>query len=200
MKASKETLAQELALASLIASGDQAAFEKLYSATHRKVFSICYRMTKDPELAEDLCQQTYIQIWKKIGKFRGQSRLSTWIHRIAVNEALMHFRKAHVRHESKYTESESTEVQFALERYAAPSNEDLRIDLEKAIGQLPKGYFQVFTLKEIEGLEHTEIAQTLGTSEGTSKSQLSKAREKMKRLLNRKVNPKIYPSLAEGLH
>lgn len=200
MKASKEILSQELALAKLIASGDHTAFEELYHKTHQRVYGICYRITKDAELSEDLCQQAYIQIWKKIGEFQGKSRLSTWIHRIAVNEALMHFRKAYVRKESAFPETESGEVPFkTANRYTPRSNEDLKIDLERAIKQLPKGYFQVFLLKEIQGLDHSEVAQYLRKTEGNSKSQLSKAKKKMIHLLNKQANPRILSMLTDEL-
>lgn len=197
-QATEEKLRAELALAQQIAAGDHAAFEQLYQQTHQKIFAVCLRIVKSPTVAEDLCQQTYIQVWKKSAYFTGKSRLSTWVHRIAVNEALMYLRKNYVRMEHKSTEEESTPVLYALKRYTHSTNENLKIDLENAIAQLPAGCHKVFMLKEIQGMEHREVALIMGTSQGTSKSQLHKAKGKLRKLLQKKTNPCSYPFIPES--
>ena len=171
------------ALASAAGRGDMGAFEQLFERHNRRVYSLCLRMTQNTAEAEDLAQEAFIQLFRKIGSFRGESAFTTWLHRLTVNQVLMHFRKRGVKMEQT-TEDGETPVQIVkgTENPNAMPVVD-RIALDKAISQLPPGYRTVFTLHDIEGHEHEEIARMLGCSVGTSKSQLHKARMKLRGLL-----------------
>jgi RNA polymerase sigma-70 factor (ECF subfamily) len=139
--------------------------------------------------AEDLTQEVFIQLFRKIGSFRGDSAFSTWLHRMTVNQVLMHFRRRGVQNE-KTTESGEMPDQIVngTERASRMPILD-RIALDKAIAQLPNGYRTVFVLHDVEGFEHEEIARMLKLSVGTSKSQLHKARLKLRGLLKKQNDP-----------
>ena len=183
----KETT--DYALAQKASTGDMQAFEQLYQRHNRRVYSLCLRMTQNVSEAEDLAQEVFIQLFRKIGSFRGESAFTTWLHRLTVNQVLMHFRKRSVRDEKTTEEGETPEqiVKGTENPNAMPVVD--RIALDKAIGQLPPGYKMVFTLHDIEGHEHEEIARMLGVSVGTSKSQLHKARMKLRGLLRQQKKP-----------
>jgi RNA polymerase sigma-70 factor (ECF subfamily) len=173
----------DYALAQQAAEGDMQAFEELYQRHNRRVYSLCLRMTGNVSEAEDLTQEVFIQLFRKIGSFRGESAFTTWLHRLTVNQVLMHFRKRSVKLEQTTDEGE-TPVQI-VRGTENPNSMPVvdRIALDKAIKQLPPGYRTVFVLHDIEGHEHEEIARMLGCSVGTSKSQLHKARMKLRTLL-----------------
>lgn len=181
----------DLVLAQSATNGNMAAFEELYNRHHRRVYSLCLRMLQNTAEAEDLTQEVFIQLYRKIGSFRGDSAFTTWLHRLTVNQVLMHFRKRTVKFE-KTTEEGETPVQIVAgtENQAKMPIVD-KIALESAIAQLPTGYKNVFVLHDVEGYEHEEVARILGCSVGTSKSQLHKARLKMRKLLQKKSNPRI---------
>jgi len=173
----------DYSLAQRAAAGDMSAFEELYERHNRRVYSLCLRMTQNATEAEDLTQDAFIQLFRKIGSFRGDSAFTTWLHRLTVNQVLMHFRKRSVKLE-KTTEEGETPVQI-VRGTENPNQMPVvdRIALDSALAQLPPGYRSVFVLHDVEGHEHEEIAQMLGCAVGTSKSQLHKARMKLRRLL-----------------
>ena len=178
----------DLELAQKSAAGDGDAFEQIYRRHFRRVYALCLRMLGDPTQAEDLTQDVFVNLFNKIGSFRGESAFTTWLHRMTVNQVLMYFRKASTRSELT-TEEGETPVQIVRgteDPNAMPVVD--RISLERAISQLPPGYRTVFVLHDVEGHEHEEIARLLGCSVGTSKSQLHKARMKLRGLL-RQQNP-----------
>src|SRR5580765_8613294 len=183
--------ATDLQLAKSAAQGDMAAFEEVYKRHHRRVYSICLRMLQNASEAEDLTQDVFIQLYRKIGSFRGDSAFTTWLHRMTVNQVLMHFRKRTVKFE-KTTEEGETPVQI-VPGTESPFKMPIvdRIAIDTAIAQLPEGYKNVFVLHDVEGFEHEEVAKILGCSVGTSKSQLHKARLKMRKLLKKKANPRL---------
>ncbi|HEY9283698.1 MAG TPA: RNA polymerase sigma factor [Pyrinomonadaceae bacterium] len=173
----------DLELAQKSAAGDGEAFEQIYRRHFRRVYALCLRMLGDPTQAEDLTQDVFVNLFNKIGSFRGESAFTTWLHRMTVNQVLMYFRKASTRSELT-TEEGETPVQIVRgteDPNAMPVVD--RISLERAIAQLPPGYRTVFVLHDVEGYDHDEIARTLGVSEGTSKSQLHKARLKLRTLI-----------------
>lgn len=176
-------------LAQSASSGDISAFELLYERHNRRVYSLCLRMTQNASEAEDLAQEVFIQLFRKIGSFRGESAFTTWLHRLTVNQVLMHFRKRGVRMEQT-TEDGETPIQVVAgtENPMQMPVVD-RIALDKAVSQLPPGYRTVFILHDVEGHEHEEIARMLGCSVGTSKSQLHKARMKLRGLLRQQILP-----------
>ena len=179
----------DLALAIAAGKGDMAAFEKLYERHNRRVYSLCLRMTQNSAEAEDLAQEAFIQLFRKIGSFRGDSAFTTWLHRLTVNQCLMHFRKRSVKLE-KTTEEGETPVQIVSGTENPNSMPVMdRIALDNALTQLPPGYRTVFVLHDVEGHEHEEIAKMLGVAVGTSKSQLHKARMKLRKILRARNEP-----------
>lgn len=173
-------------LAQQSAGGDTQAFEQLYLRHNRRVYSLCLRMMQNIAEAEDLTQEVFIQLFRKIGMFRGESAFTTWLHRMTVNQVLMHFRKKGVRSEQTSEDGE-TPIQIVTGT-EDPTRMPVvdRIALDAAIAKLPTGYRTVFVLHDVEGYEHEEIARALGIAVGTSKSQLHKARLKLRSLLKRR--------------
>jgi len=164
--------------------GDHAAFEYIYKAYCKRVYSVCLRMIRNPAEAEDLTQQTFLQLFRKIATFRSESNFSTWLYRVTVNVVLLHMR--HRKPAAAVVED--------LEQYAA--NEDGkrkhgvslssfvdRLTLKRAISKLSPGCKRQFLLYDVLGYRHREIAERLGCSVGSSKSQLHKARKRLRRLL-----------------
>lgn len=149
-------------------------------------------MTANTTEAEDLTQEVFIQLFRKVGSFRGESAFTTWLHRLTVNQVLMHLRKRRGKAELTTDDGEMPEqVVAGTENPGAMPAID-RIALDKTVAQLPPGYRTVFVLHDVEGFDHNQIAGMLGCSVGTSKSQLHKARMKLRSLL-RKRNPSKSP-------
>ena len=178
--------ATDFELAQRAAGGDMPAFEELYERHNRRVYSLCLRMTGNVSEAEDLAQEAFIQLFRKIGSFRGESAFTTWLHRLTVNQVLMHFRKRNVKLELT-TDDGEVPVQI-VKGTENPNQMPVvdRIALERAVAKLPPGYRAVFVLHDIEGYDHSEIAAALHCSVGTSKSQLHKARMKLRNLIRRR--------------
>src|ERR1051325_6969458 len=176
-------------LAQRIADGDMQAFEELYGRYHRRLYNLCLRMTRSHAEAEDLTQEAFIQIHHKIGSFRGESALMTWLYRLTTNQVLMHFRKHSVQREQLTEDGETPEP--VSKQGASPSRTMAvdRLALDSAISKLAPGYRVVFILHDVEGYQHAEIAQICGNSIGTSKSQLHKARMKLRELLQLECAP-----------
>lgn len=168
-------------------AGDVACFEALYARHKRRVFSLCLRMTGNHAQAEDFTQEAFLQLYRKIASFRGESAFSTWLHRLSVNIVLMHFRKKGLP-EVSLEESLEPQHEGDAPKEIGARDQVLhaaidRITLEQAIAELPPGYRIIFVLHDVEGYEHNEIAEVLGCSIGNSKSQLHKARMKLRTLL-----------------
>lgn len=181
----EKTPAPDFALAQQAAAGDLASFEELYRRHFNRVYGVALRMTGHTAEAEDLTQEVFVQLYRKIGTFRGESAFSTWLHRMAVNQVLMHFRKRSSRLEAITDDGETpVQIERGTENPARASVID-RIALDEAIAQLPFGYRAVFVLHDVGGYEHKEIARMLGVAEGTSKSQLHKARMRLRELIRR---------------
>jgi RNA polymerase sigma-70 factor, ECF subfamily len=175
--------AGDIELCRLASQGDLAAFEIIYQRYHRRTYSLTLRMTGSQTEAEDLTQEVFIQLFRKIGSFRGDSAFSTWLHRLTVNQVLMHFRRRSYKNEKTSEDGEMPEQ--TVHGTANPNRMPVvdRIALKNAIAELPNGYRNVFLLHDVEGFEHEEVARHLGISVGTSKSQLHKARLKLRALL-----------------
>src|SRR6266446_2670480 len=169
--------------------GDAAAFEYLYRLHSRRVYAVCLRMVGNTTEAEDLTQEAFLLLFRKIHTFRGESAFSTWLHRLAVNIVLMHLRKKSPPIISiEATPDPEDETGSPSIDIGAP---DLllgglidRINLERCIAQLPAGYRTIFVLHDIQGYQHNEIAEIVGRSVGDSKSQLHKARMRLRELLH----------------
>jgi RNA polymerase sigma-70 factor (ECF subfamily) len=172
-------------------NGDRTVFEYLYRLHSRRVYAVCLRMVGNTAEAEDLTQETFLLLLRKIHTFRGESAFSTWLHRLAVNLVLMRLRKKSppiVSIEAALDPDDETAAPLPASMIGAP---DLllegsidRINLERCIARLPVGYRTIFVLHDIQGYEHHEIAGILGRSIGVSKSQLHKARMRLRELLH----------------
>jgi len=166
--------------------GDAGAFEALYNLHKRRVYSLCLRMTANTAAAEDLTQEAFLQLFRKIGTFRGESAFSTWLHRMAVNVVLMQLRKKGLNvvplEETMEGEEESAKKEPGADDIRLAGSID-RLQLQQAITELPPGYRMIFLLHDVQGYEHNEIAEMVGCSIGNSKSQLHKARMKLRELL-----------------
>ena len=167
--------------------GDEQAFATLFELHKKRVYSVCLLMTKDLAEAEDLTQEAFLQVFRTIGSFRGEAAFSTWLYRIAVNTVLMRLRRQKSRAVLSLSEPVSPESPSLLHDMGKKdphlSGTIDRIALLRAIVALPEGCRTVFTLHEIDGYQHHEIAQLLHCSVGNSKSQLHKAKLKMRDLL-----------------
>jgi RNA polymerase sigma-70 factor (ECF subfamily) len=179
--------------------GELLPFEELFKLHHRKVYALCLRMTGNTAEAEDLSQEVFIQVFRKLGTFRGESAFSTWLHRLTVNHVLMYFRKCRRRRE-QLTEDGELPERLIKGRNVLTSFPILdRLALDEAIVKLAPGYRAVFVLHDVEGLQHFEIANILGCSVGTSKSQLHKARMKMRSLLRQRKRPSEPVTTSSGV-
>ena len=166
--------------------GDAGAFEALYDLHKRRVYSLCLRMTANAAEAEDLTQEAFLQLFRKIGTFRGESAFSTWLHRMAVNVVLMRLRKKNLPvvplDDPLETEEESSKKEPGAPDQKLAGSVD-RMQIQRAVDALPPGYRTIFVLHDVQGYEHNEIADLVGCSIGNSKSQLHKARMKLRDLL-----------------
>ncbi|NUQ28921.1 MAG: RNA polymerase sigma factor [Acidobacteriaceae bacterium] len=168
-------------------NGDPDAFAKLYALHKRRVYTLCLRMLGNVSEAEDMTQEAFLHLFRKLGSFRGESAFSTWLHRLTVNLVLMHLRKKGLQLVSleetiNPSEEDAPKRDFGTADPQLSGSVD-RVALERAIATLPPGYRLVFVLHDIEGYEHNEIAAMLECSTGNSKSQLHKARLKLRELL-----------------
>jgi RNA polymerase sigma-70 factor (ECF subfamily) len=161
----------------------------------RRVYALCLRMVGNTAEAEDLAQEAFLQLFRKIATFRGESAFSTWLHRLAVNVVLMKLRKKTLS-ETSLEETNDPDDESSGPKMD-PGAPDLRlsgsidrVNLQRAIQELPPGYKSVFVLHDIQGYEHNEIATIMGCSIGNSKSQLHKARTRLRELLQESVRDK----------
>ena len=172
----------------LAQEGNAEAFEFLYRMHSRRVYALCLRMVSNTAEAEDLAQEAFLQLFRKIQTFRGESAFSTWLHRLAVNVVLMKLRKKSLPETSLEEVTEPDEESGGPKRDFGSPDPTLvgsidRLNLERAVDQLPPGYKQVFVLHDVQGYEHNEIAKMMDCSIGNSKSQLHKARLRLRELL-----------------
>jgi RNA polymerase sigma-70 factor, ECF subfamily len=179
-------LETDLDLVKRAQQGDSDAFASLFYSHKARIYSVCLRMTNNTAEAEDLTQDAFLQVFRKLATFRGDSALSTWLYRIAVNTVLMHFRKKALRQvsldEPYNQDAKQVRREYGSRDGRLVSSVD-RIALTRAIKELPVGYRTIFLLHEVEGYEHQEIAELLDCSVGNSKSQLHKAKLRIRELL-----------------
>ena len=178
--------ASDLELVKRAQQGDAEAFATLFHAHKARIYSVCLRMTNNTAQAEDLTQDAFLQVFRKLNTFKGNSALSTWLYRIAVNTVLMHFRKKALKQIS-LDEPSSHDAKMVRREYGSRdgrlSGSVDRITLTRAIKDLPAGYRTIFLLHEVDGYEHQEIAKILKCSVGNSKSQLHKAKLRIREFL-----------------
>jgi RNA polymerase sigma-70 factor (ECF subfamily) len=170
-------------------AGDPAVFEYLYRLHSRRVYALCLRMVKDAAEAEDLTQETFLLLFRKIHTFRGESAFSTWLHRLAVNLVLMRLRKKSLPSFSIEAIPDTDDETAPLRSLELGAPDPIlegaidRLNLARCIQQLPAGFRKIFVLHDIQGYRHREIANLLGRSVGDSKSQLHKARKRLRESL-----------------
>jgi len=183
-------------------NGDPDAFAKLYALHKRRVYTLCLRMLGNVSEAEDMTQDAFLHLFRKLGSFRGESAFSTWLHRLTVNLVLMHLRKKGLNLVSleatiSPAEEDAPKRDFGARDPMLSGSVD-RVALERAVQSLPPGYRMVFVLHDVEGFEHNEIATMLECSTGNSKSQLHKARLKLRELLRQPLDPNQSNELKEA--
>jgi RNA polymerase sigma-70 factor (ECF subfamily) len=182
-KGSGDVRSADLELAKRCRNGDAGAFEELYRQHAGRLYNLAFRMAGTAQEAEDLLQDVFLHAYRKLGSFRGDSSLGTWLYRLGMNQCLDHLRgrQAKMNQATQSLEDEGTQEPAApMPTMPVAVN---RLDLERAIGRLPEGCRAAFLLHDVEGFEHHEVAAILGISEGTSKSQVHKARLKLRAML-----------------
>jgi RNA polymerase sigma-70 factor (ECF subfamily) len=186
----KPNLNDVLALAQ---AGDPDAFTMLYFRHKKRVFSLCMRMVHDSFLAEDLTQETFVQLHRKLATFRGDSVFTTWLHRMTVNIVLMHLRKRALPVVSLDNLMTGDSGEHFRHGFGAHDSRQVgvvdRLSIDRAVATLPPGYRNIFLLHDVSGFEHREIASMEGCSLGNSKSQLHKARRVLRSALSAKAGP-----------
>jgi RNA polymerase sigma-70 factor (ECF subfamily) len=180
-KPSGDVRSGDLELAGRIRSGDGSAFEELYRQHSPRLYNLAYRMAGSANDADDLLQDIFLLAYRKLGSFRGDSSLGTWLYRLAMNHCLdvLRSRQARMGQQTDSLDEDGAAVPTAAPTLGAVS----RIDLERAIAQLPHACRAAFLLHDVEGFGHHEVGAILGISEGTSKSQVHKARLRIRAYL-----------------
>jgi RNA polymerase sigma-70 factor (ECF subfamily) len=159
--------------------GDREAFEQIYRQQVGRVHALCWRLTGDADLAEELTQEAFIRAWRKLKLFSGRSALSTWLHRVTVNVVMADHRVHGVRRRRQLPLDEDHLEQVIDRRQAT----EIGIDLERAIATLPPRARSVFVLHDVEGYGHAEIADIAGMAVGTSKAHLHRARQLLRKAI-----------------
>jgi RNA polymerase sigma-70 factor, ECF subfamily len=177
------TRAADMALVARCRAGDLAAFEELYAAHAGKLFSVACRMLGNPSDAEDILQEIFLAAHRKLDGFRGESALGTWLYRLATNQCLDYLRSRSARSQQLTDVLDDEPSLYEPGRSGLAEQTVVKMDIERALAQLPPGCRAAFVLHDVEGLEHREVADALGIAEGTSKSQVHKARLRLRALL-----------------
>ena len=174
----------DLELARRCQTGDAGAFEELYRQHAGRLYNLAFRMAGSAAEAEDLLQEMFLHAHRKLGSFRGDSSLATWLYRLGMNQCLDYLRgrQAKMSRATDSLDAEGVAEPMASEPVVPAVMS--RMDLERAIGRLPEGCRAAFLLHDVEGFDHHEVAKILGVTEGTSKSQVHKARMKLRALLS----------------
>ena len=174
-KPAGEVRRADLELAGRVRAGDGPAFEELYRQYSTRLYNLAYRMAGSPHDADDLLQDIFLLAYRKLASFRGESSLGTWLYRLAMNHCLDVLRSRQQRMGQQTDSLDEPDALPLASATPAPGGIS-RIDLQRAIGSLPDACRAAFLLHDVEGLAHNEVAEVLGISEGTSKSQVHKAR------------------------
>jgi RNA polymerase sigma-70 factor, ECF subfamily len=186
-KRSGDVNSADLELAQRCGRGDTAAFEELYRLHAPRLYTLILRMTGSEPDAEDLLQDVFLQAHRKLGGFRGESSLGTWLYRMAVNQCLDFLRGRQVRMARATGSYDDGEIGEPVAPAPVVPAAISRVDLGRAIARLPDGCRAAFVLHDVEGFAHQEVAEMLGISEGTSKSQVHKARSRLRLMLSAAV-------------
>ena len=166
------------------ARGDARAHEIIYRAFKTPVYSLCLRFTRAPAHAEDLVQETFIEIMRSIAKFRGEAALGSWIRRIAVSKALMFLRSAWTARSQSLADDWDEVTPGNAVSHGISSHPDEALDLDAALANLPSVSRTIVWLHDVEGFTHKEIGKLMGRTESFSKSQLSRAYQRLRPMLS----------------
>jgi len=177
--------AAELHLVERCRRGELGAFEELYRQHSGRLYSLAVRMLGNPSDAEDLLQEIFLSAHRKLESYRGEAALGTWLYRLAMNQILDHVRSRAARTGQMTDGLDDATVLADMRSHRLADRSIDRLDLERAVRELPEGCRAAFVLHDVEGLEHREVSEVLGIAEGTSKSQVHKARLKLRALLTR---------------
>jgi len=177
--------AAELDLVERCRSGELGAFEELYRTHSGRLYSLAVRMLGNPADAEDLLQEIFLSAHRKLDSYRGEAALGTWLYRLAMNQILDHVRSRAARSGQLTDGLDDASLLPDTGGHRLADRAIARIDLERAMLELPEGCRAAFVLHDVEGLEHREVSEVLGIAEGTSKSQVHKARLRLRGLLRR---------------
>jgi RNA polymerase sigma-70 factor (ECF subfamily) len=186
----------DLQLVERARAGDVGAFEQLYRLEVGRVYALCLRLTADAIRAKELTQTVFVRAWDRLSSFRGDAKLSSWLHRIAVNEMLVEARSDRRRRARVMLADDGLDAEYGGPEndasrapvggaYTPPADTETRIDLERAIAALPPGARTVFVLHDIHGYRHEEISRMTGSAEGTLRAQLHRARKLLMEALSR---------------
>jgi RNA polymerase sigma-70 factor, ECF subfamily len=175
----------DLALVERCRKGDLGAFEEVYRAHSRRLYGVAVRMVGNPTDAEDMLQEIFLAAHRKLDSFRGESALGTWLYRLAVNLCLDHLRSRTGRAITMTDALDDEPLLPDARSHGLAERAVARMDLERALAQLPEGCRTAFVLHDVHGLEHREVGEIMGIAEGTSKSQVHKARLRLRTLLSR---------------
>jgi RNA polymerase sigma-70 factor, ECF subfamily len=161
-------------------SGDTEAFETLYRQHAARIYTLACRMAGSPEDGEDLLQEIFLQVYRKLGSFKGDAAIGTWMYRLALNHCLDYVRS---RQAKMHKLTDTLDAETSFEPTARRDTPIARLDLERAVERLPEGCREAFVLHDVEGFDHKEVGELMGIAEGTSKSQVFKARMKLRAML-----------------
>jgi RNA polymerase sigma-70 factor, ECF subfamily len=187
----------DLALVRLVQEGDHGAFQEIVRNHQHRVYAVALRVTRDQATASDVVQDTFLQVFRKIGQFQGESAFATWLHRVTVNAALMRLRSAHHRHESSFEDmspqyGERGELVEPIDDWSAAADDvvirrELSVHAARAVDALPEAYRSVFVLRELEELSTHEVAEALGINVGMVKTRLHRARLALRKTLSARI-------------
>lgn len=181
---------EERELIERVKGGDPGAERRLYDQHVDRVFGLAFRMSGDAALAEDFTQESFVRIFERIGSFRGDAKLSTWVHRVTMSVVLNGLRKRKRQREHEL----GVEDTLPFDRGVDEGDPSLKIRLKDAVDALSEGMRAVFILHDVEGFKHHEIAEVLQVPVGTSKARLSRARS----VLREQLSELPWPALREG--
>jgi RNA polymerase sigma-70 factor (ECF subfamily) len=180
---SKQLTDEPVDLVARCQAGDVEAFGTLYRSHAPRIYALASRMAGSPDEGEDLLQEIFLQAFRKLGSFKGEAAIGTWLYRLALNHCLDFVRSKQAKMEKV---TDTLDAEGSIEPVARRDTPIARMDLERAIERLPAGCREAFVLHDIEGFDHKEVGDVLGIAEGTSKSQVFKARMKLRAYLRGK--------------
>jgi RNA polymerase sigma-70 factor (ECF subfamily) len=178
-----DTAYNEIELVKKAQQGDSTGFRQLFDTNVNRIYAFCLRMSTNPQLAEEITQDVFVKAWENLHKFRGESKFSTWLHSIAVNEFLTQ-KRTEKRFMQRFVQTDDV-LKYDRRGDRPEYHFNTNIDLEKAISKLPEQAKAVLILHDIEGYQHKEVAELMNIEVGTSKAHLHRARKILREELSK---------------